>query len=70
MLCFTNWICRYVEFYLDLIASPETISLIYHLAMKLKTVRDADPHIESEVGSFVYLGIHTSADTSVRIYTS
>jgi sister-chromatid-cohesion protein PDS5 len=40
---------RYVDFYLDHIASEETISLLYHLATKAKTVRDADEQY-SEVG--------------------
>ncbi|KIJ04367.1 hypothetical protein PAXINDRAFT_22347 [Paxillus involutus ATCC 200175] len=39
---------KYIEFYLDLIASSENIALIYHLAMKAKTVRDAQSHTYSE----------------------
>ncbi|KDQ60158.1 hypothetical protein JAAARDRAFT_711869 [Jaapia argillacea MUCL 33604] len=39
---------RYVEFYLDCVASSENISLLYHLAMKLKTVRDAESSAISE----------------------
>jgi sister-chromatid-cohesion protein PDS5 len=35
-------IAKYIEFYLDIIANPESISLLYHLAMKAKTVRDAE----------------------------
>ncbi|PFH47385.1 hypothetical protein AMATHDRAFT_152196 [Amanita thiersii Skay4041] len=42
-------IARYVGFYLDLVGSAETISLLYHLAMKGKTVRDAESHGHSEV---------------------
>ncbi|KAF9457542.1 armadillo-type protein [Collybia nuda] len=37
-------IAKYVQFYLDLIATSETVSLLYHLAMKGKTVRDAESH--------------------------
>jgi len=40
---------RYIEFYLDLIASSDNVSLLYHLAMKAKTVRDAQSHTYSEV---------------------
>lgn len=40
---------RYIDFYLDLIASPDNIALLYHLAMKAKTVRDAESHTYSEV---------------------
>ncbi|KAI6134781.1 armadillo-type protein [Pisolithus croceorrhizus] len=39
---------KYVEFYLDQIMSSENISLLYHLAMKAKTVRDAESHTYSE----------------------
>ncbi|KAH8102266.1 armadillo-type protein [Cristinia sonorae] len=39
---------RYIEFYLDLIASPDNIPLLFHLAMKAKTVRDAYSHLYSE----------------------
>ncbi|KAF8634850.1 hypothetical protein AX17_004098 [Amanita inopinata Kibby_2008] len=41
-------IAKYVQFYLDLVGSAETISLLYHLAMKGKTVRDAESHGHSE----------------------
>jgi sister-chromatid-cohesion protein PDS5 len=44
---------RYVDFYLDHIASEETISLLYHLATKAKTVRDADEQY-SEVSYLLY----------------
>lgn len=39
---------RYVEFYIDLVGTEENISLLHHLAMKCKTVRDAES--DSEVG--------------------
>ncbi|KIJ63153.1 hypothetical protein HYDPIDRAFT_113739 [Hydnomerulius pinastri MD-312] len=39
---------KYVELYLDLVASSENISLLYHLSMKAKTVRDAESHTYSE----------------------
>ncbi|PPQ70235.1 hypothetical protein CVT25_011295 [Psilocybe cyanescens] len=38
----------YVQFYLDLVASSENISLLYHLAQKGKTVRDPESHSRSE----------------------
>ena len=40
---------RYIKFYLDLIATADTVSLLYHLATKTKTVRDAESHAYSEV---------------------
>lgn len=40
---------RYIDFYLDLIASSDNVSLLYHLAMKAKTVRDGQSHTYSEV---------------------
>ena len=39
----------YVKFYLDLIASSENISLLYHLSQKGKTVRDPESHTQSVV---------------------
>ncbi|KAF8624977.1 hypothetical protein AX15_005612 [Amanita polypyramis BW_CC] len=41
-------IAKYIQFYLDLVGSAETTSLLYHLAMKGKTVRDAESHSHSE----------------------
>lgn len=40
---------RYIEFYLDLVASPDNIPLLFHLAVKAKTVRDIQSHAYSEV---------------------
>ncbi len=41
--------CRYIQFYLDLIATSENVSLLYHLATKGKTVRDHTSFAHSEV---------------------
>ncbi|KAI0634818.1 armadillo-type protein [Trametes polyzona] len=41
-------IAKYIQFYLDLVASNENVSLLYHLALKAKTVRDADSQFFSE----------------------
>ncbi|KAJ3999568.1 armadillo-type protein [Lentinula boryana] len=41
-------IAKYVQFYLELIGSEETISLLYHLASKGKTVRDPESQVYSE----------------------
>lgn len=43
---------RYIQFYLDLVATQETVSLLYHLALKGKTVRVAESHAVSEVITF------------------
>lgn len=40
---------RYIIFYLDLVVSLENISLLYHLALKGKTVKDAESGPYSEV---------------------
>lgn len=40
---------RYIDFYLDMVCTSENISLLYHLAAKLKTVRDPEGHTYSEV---------------------
>ena len=39
----------YVQFYLDLIATSENISLLYFLSFKGKSVRDSESHSGSEV---------------------
>jgi len=41
-------IAKYIDFYLDLIASSDNVALLYHLAMKAKTVRDSESHTYSE----------------------
>lgn len=41
------WV-RYIQFYLNLIATSETVSLLYHLAQKGKMVRDAESHTYTE----------------------
>ncbi|KAI0336697.1 hypothetical protein GY45DRAFT_1315302 [Cubamyces sp. BRFM 1775] len=41
-------IAKYIQFYLDLVASNENVSLLYHIALKAKTVRDAESHVYSE----------------------
>ena len=40
---------RYIRFYLSIIATEDNIPLLYHLAAKAKTVRDAESHTYSEV---------------------
>uniref|UniRef100_A0A0W0GEX7 Cohesin-associated protein pds5 n=2 Tax=Moniliophthora roreri TaxID=221103 RepID=A0A0W0GEX7_MONRR len=42
-------ISLYIVFYVDLVANQDTVSLLYHLAMKGKTVQDAegDPYSEN-----------------------
>lgn len=40
---------RYIEFYLDLVCTADNVALLYHLAMKAKTVRDAESYASSEV---------------------
>ncbi len=40
---------RYIEFYLESVASAENVSLLYHLSGKAKTVRDSESHLYSEV---------------------
>ncbi|KAI0689173.1 armadillo-type protein [Cytidiella melzeri] len=41
-------IAKYIDFYLDLVCTPENIALLYHLAMKTKTIRDAESHAHTE----------------------
>ena len=51
---FTSWkliflFISYVQFYLDLMATSENISLLYFLSFKGKSVRDSESHAGSEV---------------------
>ncbi|KAJ7599219.1 armadillo-type protein [Mycena floridula] len=39
---------KYIMFYLDLVSTKENVSLLHHLALKGKTVRDAESHTHSE----------------------
>lgn len=42
-------VASYVHFYLEVMASSENISLLYHLAQKGKTVRDPESQGSSQV---------------------
>ncbi|KAJ6484326.1 armadillo-type protein [Mycena vitilis] len=41
-------IAKYIQFYLSLVANSDTIPLLFHLAMKCKTVRDAESQHHTE----------------------
>ncbi|KAK7046668.1 sister chromatid cohesion protein pds5 [Favolaschia claudopus] len=41
-------IAKYIQFYLSQVANADTISLLYHLALKGKTVRDAESQQHTE----------------------
>ncbi|KAF8067855.1 armadillo-type protein [Lyophyllum atratum] len=41
-------IAKYIQFYISLVATSENISLLYHLAMKAKSVRDSESHAYTE----------------------
>ncbi|KAI0790526.1 armadillo-type protein [Abortiporus biennis] len=41
-------VAKYISFFLEQVASADNISLLFHLAMKTKTVRDAESHAYSE----------------------
>ena len=45
----TKWFISYVQFYLDLMATSENISLLYYLSFAGKRVRDSESHSGSEV---------------------
>ncbi|KAG6901443.1 hypothetical protein C0995_011956 [Termitomyces sp. Mi166 len=45
-------IAKYLQFYIELIATSENISLLFYLAQKGKTVRDAESHTYTEVREF------------------
>ncbi|KAG5654557.1 hypothetical protein H0H81_000082 [Sphagnurus paluster] len=41
-------IAKYIQFYIDTVATSENVSLLYHLAMKGKSVRDSESHTYTE----------------------
>ncbi|KAG5641986.1 hypothetical protein DXG03_003815 [Asterophora parasitica] len=41
-------IAKYIQFYIQLIATSENVSLLFHLALKGKTVRDSESHAYTE----------------------
>ena len=49
-----NATIRYIQFYLELIATSDNISLLYHLAMKCKTVRDSESHTHTEASNSLF----------------
>ena len=50
----TNAMIRYIQFYLELIATSDNVSLLYHLAMKCKTVRDSESHTHTEASNSLF----------------
>ncbi|PIL27726.1 hypothetical protein GSI_10879 [Ganoderma sinense ZZ0214-1] len=41
-------IAKYIQFFMDLVATSDNVALLYHIALKSKTVRDAESHSYSE----------------------
>ncbi|KAF5383320.1 hypothetical protein D9615_004981 [Tricholomella constricta] len=41
-------ISKYIQFYIDLVATSENVSLLFHLALKGKSVRDSESHAYTE----------------------
>jgi hypothetical protein len=58
-----------LQFYLDLIATSENVSLLYHLANKGKTVRDAESHTYSVVFPLIDSNSVFVTDPMQRIFT-
>jgi len=50
----TDAIIRYIQFYLELIATSDNVSLLYHLAMKCKTVRDSESYTHTEASNSLF----------------
>jgi sister-chromatid-cohesion protein PDS5 len=55
-------ITKYVQFYLDLMASQDNVSLLHHLAMKAKTVRDGETHSEVTCPLFLVMIFRKGAE--------
>ena len=71
LLILTLHLNRYIQFFLDLVATSDNIALLYHIALKSKTVRDAESHSYSEVGgdlTFFFICFHANKTTIEPIY--
>ena len=64
-----DFFISYLQFYLDLIATSENVSLLYHLANKGKTVRDAESHTYSVVLPLIDSNSVFMTDPMRRIFT-
>ena len=71
LLILTLHLNRYIQFFLDLVATSDNIALLYHIALKSKTVRDAESHSYSEVSgdqTFFLMPFHANKTIIEPIY--
>jgi hypothetical protein len=62
-----NVYLRYLNFYLDLVSTADNLPLLYHLAMKVKTIRDGESDDHSKVSNSETCG-HFSQSAVQRTY--
>lgn len=65
-ICLASINCRYLEFFLDCVATKENVSLLYYLSLKVKTVRDARSS-EYDSVSLPYLPIWFAAHLLTQV---
>ncbi|EJD39136.1 hypothetical protein AURDEDRAFT_71387 [Auricularia subglabra TFB-10046 SS5] len=61
---------KYLEFYVDTICNADNVALIYCLALRAKSVRDAESHTASEVRLSRLVGYISPSDAGRRTCTS
>lgn len=59
-----RWSRSYLEEYIDIFATSENVSYLYHLALKVKTVRDKQSHTFDKVGFALSLSCSCSSSTT------
>lgn len=58
------WFCRYILFYLTAVATEENISLVYHVAQRVKQFRDGLTPENSDVTTSLFPpSPHSNTDT-------
>lgn len=59
-----GWFCRYILFYLTAVATEENLSLVYHVAQRVKQFRDGLTPENSDVTTSLFPpSLHSNADT-------
>lgn len=57
----------YIHFYLEVMATSENVSLLYHLAHKGKTVRDPESQGASQVSSHSYVPLYLHTHEPIEL---
>lgn len=55
-------ITKYLDFFLDIVATKDNVSLLYALASKVKTIRDRDEEYDGVSHTFLSRALHSCPD--------